>query len=155
MLGFLENDGIGFISLWYSHHVVGYGVLPAYQYCGCIFLPVEIFADSAIDRRSSKQIDWNSSYGDLVQRAYWHCAILETGLHLELDLPLTGLLDHEVNNITFQHPSSYEDEVADEVTQFRAHYHSQLTLRRLCAELHDKINECRSSTIYSCSLCCK
>lgn len=104
------------------------------------------FADSAIDRRSSKPMDWSSSYGDLVRRAYWHCAILETGLHLELDLPLTGLLDHNVESVIFQHSGTEEtdDDIAHEVTQFRTHYTAQLTLRRLCAELHDKINECRS-----------
>ncbi|KXH36309.1 hypothetical protein CSAL01_02679 [Colletotrichum salicis] len=29
--------------------------------------------------------------GDQIRRAFWYCSIMETGLHLELDLPLTGL----------------------------------------------------------------
>lgn len=31
--GFLENDSVGFLSLSYSHHVVGYWLLSAYRYC--------------------------------------------------------------------------------------------------------------------------
>lgn len=76
--------------------------------------------------------------------------LIYSGLHLELDLPLTGILDiadppssvmnweHEEMNI------SEEDNCADAISQYRAHYASQLTLRRLCSQLHDEINECVS-----------
>lgn len=132
-LGFLENDDVGFISLRDSSHVVGACGSPCAFRCSA--------ADSAIDR-FSKQIDWSSPSGDLVRRAFWHCAILETGLHLELDLPLSGLLQLSVDSVAFQHPSSEDDDIANEVTNFRSHYSSQLTLRRLCAAVHDRINEC-------------
>jgi hypothetical protein len=30
--------------------------------------------------KSSKSIDWNSAKGDLINRAYWHCVIMETSV---------------------------------------------------------------------------
>jgi len=79
-----------------------------------------------------------------VKRAYWHCAILETGLHLELDLPMTGLLDlpDPPSSVTFQHESSEADDNAQAASHYRTHYAAQLTLRRLCSQVHDDINEC-------------
>lgn len=92
-----------------------------------------------------KAIDWNSAEGDLVKRAYWHSAILETGLHIELDLPATGLLNDPVSSITSFNGQDVQlsecDEYADEISHYRAHYASQLSLHRLCSDAHDEINE--------------
>ncbi|KAI3548628.1 hypothetical protein CSPX01_03057 [Colletotrichum filicis] len=40
---------------------------------------------------TSNSAELRSVRGDQIRRAFWYCSIMETGLHLELDLPLTGL----------------------------------------------------------------
>jgi hypothetical protein len=68
------------------------------------------------------------------------------GLHLELDLPLTGLLRMEakVPLPSFNGPFCEADHRANQSSHFEAHYASQLALRRLCADLHNTINDCMS-----------
>ncbi|KAG0650909.1 hypothetical protein D0Z07_2544 [Hyphodiscus hymeniophilus] len=55
-----------------------------------------------------KPINWNDPRGDLIKRAYWHCAIMETGLNLELDLPPTGLshIEDKIGIPSFNGPFS-------------------------------------------------
>lgn len=87
-------------------------------------------------------IDWDSQRGDLIKRAYWHCAIMETGLHLELDLPLTGVisLEDKVPLPSFNTPFCEADHNGNLASHFEAHFASQIALRRLCANLHNNIN---------------
>ncbi|RDW84967.1 hypothetical protein BP6252_02557 [Coleophoma cylindrospora] len=93
-------------------------------------------------------IDWKSPRGDLIKRAYWHCVIMETGLHLELDLPLTGIIDLEdrVGIPIFNTPFCEADHLANQVSHFEAHYASQVALRRLCANVHENINGSMTDT---------
>ena len=117
--------------------------------------------------KPSKPIDWDSARGDLIRRAYWHCAITETlvvplslndcfhpnndrGLHLELDLPLTGIigLADRVGIPSFNSPFCKEDDRGNQLSHFEAHYASQVALRQLCADLHRNINEsCKHTTL--------
>ncbi|KAI9053432.1 hypothetical protein LZ554_002390 [Drepanopeziza brunnea f. sp. 'monogermtubi'] len=78
---------------------------------------------------SCNVIDWNTPKGDLIRRAVWHCIIMETALHMELDLPLTGILD-----------------LGDRATNFEAHYASSLALRRLCSSLNASIQDSLSDS---------
>ncbi|KAJ5032444.1 uncharacterized protein L3040_009049 [Drepanopeziza brunnea f. sp. 'multigermtubi'] len=78
---------------------------------------------------SCNVIDWNTPKGDLTRRAVWHCIIMETALHMELDLPLTGILD-----------------LGDRATNFEAHYASSLALRRLCSSLNASIHDSLSNS---------
>lgn len=38
-----------------------------------------------------QSVDWNSTYGDSVKRAYWSCVLAEEFFHIELDLPQTQI----------------------------------------------------------------
>ncbi|TVY40986.1 hypothetical protein LOCC1_G003568 [Lachnellula occidentalis] len=88
-------------------------------------------------------IDWDSPKGDLIKRAYWHCVLMETTLHLELDLPLTGIvnLEHQVGLPTFVKPFCEGDDRANNISNFESHYTSLLALTRVCANLHVDINK--------------
>lgn len=68
------------------------------------------------------------------------------GLHLELDLPLTGIiiLEDRVGMPSFNTPFCEADHHGNQASHFEAHYASQVALRRLCANLHDNINDCKS-----------
>ncbi|KAG9237094.1 hypothetical protein BJ875DRAFT_178961 [Amylocarpus encephaloides] len=89
------------------------------------------------------KIDWESPRGDLTKRAYWHCVLMETGLHLELDLPLTGImaLEDQVGLPFFNEPFCEADHRANQSSHFQAHYASQIALRRLCADVHNSLND--------------
>ncbi|TAQ89561.1 hypothetical protein B7494_g2138 [Chlorociboria aeruginascens] len=91
-------------------------------------------------------IDWNSPRGDLVKRAFWHCVLMETGLHLEIDLPPTGIIDLEgrVGLPTFNSPFCESDDRGNQTSHFEAHYASQLALRRLLKVLASQLIEWRS-----------
>ncbi|RDL36606.1 Uncharacterized protein BP5553_05958 [Venustampulla echinocandica] len=93
-------------------------------------------------------IDWDSPRGHLTKRAYWHCVLMETGLHLELDLPLTGIiaLEESIGLPTFNGPFCEADDRGNQSSHFHAHYASQIALRQLCAELHDNINDSMTNT---------
>ncbi|TVY19268.1 hypothetical protein LARI1_G002375 [Lachnellula arida] len=86
----------------------------------------------------SNLIDWSSPKGDLIKRAYWHCALMETTLHLELDLPLTGIinLEQQVGLPAFKQPFCEADDRANKTSNFESHYSSLLALTRVCANLH-------------------
>lgn len=90
---------------------------------------------------SCNSIDWNSPKGDLVKRVYWHCAIMETGLYLELDLTPTGIisLEDRVGFPSFNAAFCESDHQGNQSSHFEAHYASQVALRRLCANLHRNI----------------
>ncbi|KIM92758.1 hypothetical protein OIDMADRAFT_173784 [Oidiodendron maius Zn] len=90
-----------------------------------------------------KQSNLNSARGDLIKRVYWHCVVMETALQLELDLPPTGIsgLADRVGFPSFSSPFCKADERANQFSYFEAHYATQVTLQRLCAKLHQNIND--------------
>jgi hypothetical protein len=79
------------------------------------------------------------------KRAYWHCVIMESALHTELDLPLTGIigLEDRVGIPSFNTPFCEADHRGNQSSHFEAHYASQVALRRLCSNLHNNIYECK------------
>ncbi|KAI1499637.1 hypothetical protein F5X99DRAFT_389018 [Biscogniauxia marginata] len=80
--------------------------------------------------------------GDLIRRAFWHCSIMETCLHLELNLPLTGLdkLEEIVGLPDFSGSFTEEDYVANQASHFQEHFASQIVLRRLSVEFHTTLS---------------
>ena len=68
-----------------------------------------------------------------------------SGLHLELDLPLTGIVELEdrVGLSTFVGNYCKQDHRCSQYSHFEKHYASQVALRRLCATLHEKIYACK------------
>jgi hypothetical protein len=73
---------------------------------------------------------------------------------LELDLPLTGIIGLEelVDLPTFNGIFCESDHRSNEFSHFEKHYASQLALRRLCANLHNDINECTTVSIFTRSV---
>jgi hypothetical protein len=70
-------------------------------------------------------------------------------LHLELDLPLTGItgLADRVGIPSFSSPLCEADHRGNQSSHFEAHYASQVALRRLCADLHQNMYDyCKRST---------
>ena len=130
-LGFLENDRICLDGMPCFGHVV-HPLLP---------IRFVLFSDES----SSNPPDWNSPRGDLIKRAYWHCVIMESALHTELDLPLTGIigLEDRVGIPSFNTPFCEADHRGNQSSHFEAHYASQVALRRLCSNLHNNIYECK------------
>jgi len=88
-------------------------------------------------------IDWTSERGDLIKRAYWHCVIIETYLHLELDLPLTGIigLADRVGMPNFSSPICESDHSGDQSSHFEAYFTSHISLQRLCIDFHNNNND--------------
>lgn len=89
---------------------------------------------------SSDQL--HGAKGDLIRRAYWHCLIMETYLHMEFGLPLTGLekLDDIVGHPDFSGPTTSDDFVGNQTSHFQEHFASQIILRRLSSNFHITLN---------------
>ncbi|KIM92729.1 hypothetical protein OIDMADRAFT_173807 [Oidiodendron maius Zn] len=124
-------------------------------YCGCCSRHVDLWrltVSASLACRvlvTCKPIDWNSARGELTKLVYWHYVIMETALNLELDLPPTGItgLEDRVGIPNFNSPFCQADHHANRFSHFEAHYASQVALRRLCADLHQSINDyCKHST---------
>ncbi|APA06756.1 hypothetical protein sscle_02g015260 [Sclerotinia sclerotiorum 1980 UF-70] len=92
---------------------------------------------------TSNSIDWKSPKGDLIKRAYWHCATMETTLHLDMDLPLSSMmnLEKKVELPLFLTPFCEEDFKGDQQTHWQAHNSSVLALRRICVQIQNGIHE--------------
>lgn len=73
--------------------------------------------------------------------------IKASGLHLELDLPWTGVVSLEdiVPLPSFNTRYCEADHNGNLASHFEAHFASQIALRRICATAHNNINECRLS----------
>jgi hypothetical protein len=67
----------------------------------------------------------------------------DRGLHLELDIPPTGIigLADRVGIPSFNSPFCEADHRGNQSSHFEAHYASQVALRQLGADLHRNINE--------------
>lgn len=99
-----------------------------------------------------QSIDWNSTYGDLVKRAYWACVLAEGFFHIELDLPQTQI--HMLENLvplpysqgfgdplyepTPQLPSLSATVVETDCQEY--HFLAMITLRRIIVRAHDEIH---------------
>ncbi|KAK3665185.1 hypothetical protein LTR22_003992 [Elasticomyces elasticus] len=57
-------------------------------------------------------IDWSSTEGDLIKRAYWTCVLSEDLYHLDLDLPQTGIhtMEDEVPLPYFHEAQEHQQE---------------------------------------------
>jgi hypothetical protein len=68
-------------------------------------------------------------------------------LYLELDVPLTGIsaLQDRIGIPSFNTPFCEADHRGNQSSHFEAHYASQIALRRLCANMHNNIYECKHS----------
>lgn len=103
-----------------------------------------VSASSACDMLiTSDSFDWKSPKGDLIKRAYWHCATMETTLHLDIDLPLTSMMNLEMHIEMPLFPMSFcEDDLkGDRESNWQAHSSSVLALRRICVQMHNGISE--------------
>ncbi|PVH88250.1 hypothetical protein DL98DRAFT_544144 [Cadophora sp. DSE1049] len=98
-------------------------------------------------------LDFDTPRGDLMRRAVWHCIIMETSLHLELDLPLTGIVElgDRVGMPSFNVPFCEADHIGNQATNFEAHFASALALRRLCASVNAQIYDSMSNSDTSAS----
>ncbi|KAK3498664.1 hypothetical protein B0T13DRAFT_272890 [Neurospora crassa] len=84
----------------------------------------------------------SSPQADLLRRAFWHCAVMETCLNLELGFPLTGLekMENVVSLPDFSTSLTDYDYVSNQETQYQEHFASQIALRRLLVEFHATLN---------------
>ncbi|ATZ46138.1 hypothetical protein BCIN_01g07910 [Botrytis cinerea B05.10] len=103
-----------------------------------------VSASSACDMLiTSDSFDWKSPKGDLIKRAYWHCATMETTLHLDIDLPLTSMMNLEmhIEMPLFPMPFCEDDLKGDRESNWQAHSSSVLALRRICVQMQNGISE--------------
>lgn len=84
----------------------------------------------------------SSPQADLLRRAFWHCAVMETCLNLELGFPLTGLekMESVVSLPDFSTCFSDDDYISNQETQYQEHFASQIALRRLLVEFHGSLS---------------
>ncbi|ESZ98939.1 hypothetical protein SBOR_0695 [Sclerotinia borealis F-4128] len=96
---------------------------------------------------TSGSIDWKSTRGDLIKRAYWHCATMETTLHLDMDLPLTSMMNLEtrVELPLFRNQFCEADFEGDQQSHWQAHNSSVLALRRICVQVQNSIIESKQT----------
>ncbi|KAH8893819.1 hypothetical protein GQ53DRAFT_99644 [Thozetella sp. PMI_491] len=83
-----------------------------------------------------------SPRADLIRRVFWHCSIMETCLHLELGLPLTGLdkMEPLIGLPSFNGPFSQDDYLGNEGSHFQEYFASQIVLRRLLVSFHTTLS---------------
>jgi hypothetical protein len=93
-------------------------------------------------------INSNSLRGDLIKRAYWHCAIVETDLYHELGLPVTGIteLEDQVGIPSFNTPFCEADHRGNLSSHFYTYYASQVALWRLCNNRNDNSDDFITNT---------
>ncbi|KAK3311121.1 uncharacterized protein B0T15DRAFT_548376 [Chaetomium strumarium] len=122
-------------------------------YCGTCFRPLDFwrmttFASIACQMfiRSHPGL-LSSAQADLTRRVFWHISIMETGLNLELGLPLTGLekMESIVGLPDFSSPFSEEDYISNQESHFQEHSASQIVLRRLLVNFHSVLSQASSS----------
>ncbi|KAK5133201.1 hypothetical protein LTR08_008036 [Meristemomyces frigidus] len=109
-----------------------------------------------------QNIDWASTEGDLIKRAYWTCILTEDLYHFDLDLPQTGIhtLEDEVPLPYFpetqhnqQHginsPPLGKAPAEIERNNHRYHFLAMIALRRLIARIHGVVHECERTTTHA------
>ncbi|KAG9244619.1 hypothetical protein BJ878DRAFT_534452 [Calycina marina] len=81
-------------------------------------------------------VDWTSKRGDMIKCIFWHCAIMETSIYLELDLPPVGIIKfaEQIGLPHFTGAFCDEDHQGNTSSPFEAHFPSQVALRRLSTQ---------------------
>ncbi|CAM1506707.1 Fc.00g063480.m01.CDS01 [Cosmosporella sp. VM-42] len=90
----------------------------------------------------SKPSELHGPRADMIRRVFWHCYIMETCLHMEFELPLTGLekLEDSIGLPDFGGPITDDDYIANQTTHFQEHFASQIVLRRLSVSFHSTLS---------------
>ncbi|KAK4546665.1 hypothetical protein LTR36_001883 [Oleoguttula mirabilis] len=109
-----------------------------------------------------QNIDWASTEGDLIKRAYWTCILTEDLYHFDLDLPQTGIhtMEDEVPLPYFNDTQQEQQQGAGtsangvatstiERNNHRYHFLAMIALRRLIARIHGVVHECERATSHS------
>ncbi|KAK5725118.1 hypothetical protein LTR17_013231 [Elasticomyces elasticus] len=107
-------------------------------------------------------IDWSSTEGDLIKRAYWTCELSKDLDHLDLDLPQTGIhtMEDEIPLPYFREAQEHQQEQQsgrnsmsdtghfgsntneERNSHFQYHSLAVIALRSLIARIHNVIHEC-------------
>jgi hypothetical protein len=101
-----------------------------------------------------KPIDWSSSYGDLVKRAYWICVLHERLFDLDLRVALTGVesledqvplphFHHSFQNVGLPsvHPLSFSKTfIVSRHDDYAYHFTAMVTLSRLIRRVDNAIH---------------
>jgi len=99
-----------------------------------------------------KDVNWSTTEGDLIKRAYWICILNEDFYHLDLDLPCTGIanFEDEVPSPTFhdghEAPSG---PLTEECPHFQYHFLAMISLRRLISRINTAIHGGKSPSLPS------
>ncbi|KEY70077.1 hypothetical protein S7711_07862 [Stachybotrys chartarum IBT 7711] len=90
---------------------------------------------------NSRPNESQSPQSGLIRRLYWHCCMMESSMHMEFEMPLTGLerLDTAVGLPDFDEVLSEEDYIGNQSTHYLEHFASQIVLHRLLAEFHSTL----------------
>ncbi|KAF7544531.1 hypothetical protein G7Z17_g9877 [Cylindrodendrum hubeiense] len=90
----------------------------------------------------SKSDELHGARADLIRRAFWHCSIMETYLHMEFGLPMTGLekMGDAVGLPDFSGPITNDDYIGNQTSYFQEHFASQIVLRQLSTNFHNTLN---------------
>ncbi|KAF2144101.1 uncharacterized protein K452DRAFT_285324 [Aplosporella prunicola CBS 121167] len=91
-------------------------------------------------------VEWSSKRGNLLKRVYWTCNLIESWYHFELDLPQTGICDHE-DDVPLPGEILGPSAVEDQSTVM--HFLAIIALRRLVTRVHKTIFEATNSTAES------
>lgn len=74
---------------------------------------------------------------------FWVKLMMASAFNLELDLPLTGIinLEEHIGMPSFEGLGD-ADYYGNQVSHFQVHYASQVALRRVCYGFHRSISDC-------------
>ncbi|KPM41607.1 hypothetical protein AK830_g4991 [Neonectria ditissima] len=91
----------------------------------------------------SKSNELHGARADLVRRLYWHCSMMDTCLHMEFGLSLTGVekLDDAIGLPEFSGPMTNDDYIGNQAIHFQEHFACQIVLRRLSASFHQTLSK--------------
>lgn len=91
-----------------------------------------------------KAIDWSSTEGDLIKRAFWTCVLSEDLYHMDLDLPRTGITNFE-DEVPLPYFHDAHDPpsgpLPEERSHFQYHFLAMIALRRLISRINTVIHE--------------
>ncbi|KAK4231456.1 hypothetical protein QBC38DRAFT_465745 [Podospora fimiseda] len=73
-------------------------------------------------------------HATLLRRVFWHCSIMETCLNLELGFPLPNLQ-------RFEEVITQEQDLGTEDGHMLLHFYSQIALRRVLVDFHNKLSQ--------------
>ncbi|KAK3058886.1 hypothetical protein LTR09_000451 [Extremus antarcticus] len=96
-----------------------------------------------------KDVDWSTTEGDLIKRAFWSCILSEDFYHLDLDLPRTGIVSYEEEVPLPYFHDGHEAPTGpgtEERSHFQYHFLAMIALRRLIARINTAIHGAASET---------